>query len=399
MDVAARLARTRAPGIEWLAMHAAHRGLLGRRFARILPLDRARRTESGSLYEATAPVCVVPREVDDPLTIVEIAEPLRIEWHRLADACIDTHSSFVVREHEAYLQSAAVSLIGSGASYAAGFCRHTAFTARVTRGVACAIDRGIAVCGCGAFNWYHWLVEVLPRAMLAAKLPARFADWPLVVPPEAASVPQFAESLRLVAGQRTIHISDRGLMCVRDLVWIDSPSISPFNMTQGWPIAEQCFNHQSVLADLAQMLVSPSQRSNCALPKRVILVRSDGRRKYNQSEVVAAAEEFGFQAVSPEMLPLSEQIALFQNAEFIIGPSGAAWTGLLFAKASGRGLIWVAEQYRGLNVFANLAAQQGFDLRYLFHSLPARSTSEAYGAPYELDVTMLRTALQRMLSE
>lgn len=390
----------RTPNMARLIERAAERRLLGRRCARIVPLDSGSSVDHGTLHAAATPICALPRRVEDTSQESVATRPFSIEWHRIADACIDRHSSFIVCGSRAFMQSELRSLITDRGDFSTSRkWWHSGMTACVQSDPVAKLDRGIAVVGCGGFNWYHWMMEVLPKAMLAQRLPERFSDWPLIVPPEAARVPQFAESLQVCCGSRRLYVAPDGPLLVRDLIWIDSPSISPLNISSGWPEPRQTRHHPTVLGDLSRMLSQTGSSEAGARRRRVLLVRSNERRRFNQQEVFAVAVgEFGFEPVQPELLSLSEQIALFREAEFIIGPSGAAWTGLMFAHDGARGLIWLGEPYRGANAFANLAMQQRFDLRHFYHGLDARSTREGYSMPYSVCVDGLRDALAHLVA-
>lgn len=72
-------------------------------------------------------------------------------------------------------------------------------------------------------------------------------------------------------------------------------------------------------------------KSNLATPKRIFLTRkSTKKRHYNESEVWGVLKEYGFEVVAPETYTFCEQMALFNNADYIVGGSGAAFTNLLF---------------------------------------------------------------------
>lgn len=55
------------------------------------------------------------------------------------------------------------------------------------------------------------------------------------------------------------------------------------------------------------------------------------RHLVNEHELMEAIEPLGFQLVQPERLSFEEQITLFSQAEWIIGPHGAGLTNMLYA--------------------------------------------------------------------
>ena len=105
----------------------------------------------------------------------------------------------------------------------------------------------------------------------------------------------------------------------------------------------------------------------------------------------------GFQPVYPERLSLNEQKRLMAAAEFVVGPSGAAWTNLVFCSPGTRALCWMPEWASGFSFYSNLARIIGVDLRYVTYSTNARSTAELFLADYHLDTAAVRRALDALL--
>jgi hypothetical protein len=66
---------------------------------------------------------------------------------------------------------------------------------------------------------------------------------------------------------------------------------------------------------------------------RVFLSREqlDRRRVSNRSELLDALSDYGFETYHPETLSFPEQVALFENAEILIGPSGSSFANIIFS--------------------------------------------------------------------
>ncbi len=94
-----------------------------------------------------------------------------------------------------------------------------------------------------------------------------------------------------------------------------------------------------------------------------------------------------------EELSLKEQILLISNAEMIAGPTGAAWTNLIFCREGTKCLCWMADGYGEFSAFSNLARIVGADLRYVIHRTGAKSTGELYYSSYHLDGQEIQKAL------
>ncbi len=99
------------------------------------------------------------------------------------------------------------------------------------------LKEGILIGGAGAFNWYHFVLEVLPKALLAKYLPSQFDRLPLLVPDECRRFPSFSSALEHFSGGRTLQFIQKGQhVGVERLIVFDEPSIGPFNLIAGeWP--------------------------------------------------------------------------------------------------------------------------------------------------------------------
>jgi tetratricopeptide (TPR) repeat protein len=77
---------------------------------------------------------------------------------------------------------------------------------------------------------------------------------------------------------------------------------------------------------------APAMSSRAPTRKLYLSRRGAGRRRVdNEAEVLAALGPLGFECVHPETLSLREQVRLFSEASHIVGPTGAAFTNMLFA--------------------------------------------------------------------
>lgn len=262
-------------------------------------------------------------------------------------------------------------------------------------------SNGIKVFGMGANNWYHWLLDILPSAYLAQSLPDRFSAYPLIVPQSALEIPQFRESVELFKGTRELIGIDTELYDFEYLISIDPILHEPINMRPGyWPETSDYSFNPRVLMAYRQDILDKLDISEPSGPTRLFLARGNDRRPYNQDELLSIAEAHGFEAVYPELLSFREQVALFAGAQFIMGPSGAAFANSLFCTPGCRLLSWLVPQYSGFCSYSNIAGTVGTELRYLFgqHTTPIHSTFDAFRATYTIDVAEFETALDRMLN-
>lgn len=263
------------------------------------------------------------------------------------------------------------------------------------------VPAGIVVFGSGTLNWYHWLIEILPAACLAEGLPAEFDAFPLLVPEACLNLKTFRDSLSLFAGSRKVVGVEAGkTLRVGQLVLIDGVASGPMNLRAGhWPTLSDYCQNAGVLRRYRAAILKRLSISETRPSRRIFLARDSGRRNYNQSDLLAIAERHGFEPVFPERMTFREQVAMYAEAEVLLGPSGAAFANVLFCQPGSRSLTWILPQYDEFCAYSNLANVVGMQLRYLFVTPLTEITSsfDAYSAAYSLDATKFERALEGLL--
>lgn len=242
------------------------------------------------------------------------------------------------------------------------------------------------------YNWYHWIANVLPALDVANQgdLPVHI---PLLVPEEVQKVSQMLEALEIfLAGREVVWLGLDELVSVSNLYWADSPvDDAPFAVAAAerrplrlHPVAMEQFRAR-VIDSVGRHIPAGSR------PSRIFLARRPhSARPYNSDEVEGWALHEGFEPVYLEELSFAEQVALFSEATHIVGPTGAAFSNILFAGPSLRALRLHGGAHDYENYFANLAAVSGaqiFDLR------SAPLSGEGYVVEEEIFRAAVRTIL------
>ena len=90
-----------------------------------------------------------------------------------------------------------------------------------------------------------------------------------------------------------------------------------------------------------------TKKSSRITPKRVFLSRKNATyRRFNEVDIMKILSPLGFEIVQPENYTFEDQISLFNNAEWIIGGTGAAFTNVLFCRSNCKLLIIRATNIR-----------------------------------------------------
>jgi capsular polysaccharide biosynthesis protein len=252
----------------------------------------------------------------------------------------------------------------------------------------------------GANNWYHWLIEILPMAFLAQRLPKEYATFPFVIPKKIAQFRNFRASLELFLNGRTVVTINEIGFRFNDLIVIDPIVHGPFNLQEGiWPSREMYAYNRDLLIEYRNAILERLHIQQKSDSELIFLARENDRRDFNQAEIENIAIRHGFRLVYMERLSFPEQVELMFGAKIIVGASGAAFSNILFCQKGARILSWILPQYKGFSSFSNLAQVVGADMRYIFSepTEPILSSWEAYRAKYRLDPAVFENALKLAL--
>lgn len=266
------------------------------------------------------------------------------------------------------------------------------------------IEKGVFLGGNGAFNYYHWMIEILPKLKYIDDMQkSGFIDYPLLVSEDVVKIQTFQESLNILAPRKNLIILKKNhIYNVGELLYINAPNNFPFNLRE---------NEKMRIADFITRPSAVGYIRNALLPhqdltrrvhesgKRIFMSRRIARRQYNEDEVFPIFRDHGFHPVFMDELSLKEQVALMANAEYVAGPTGAEWTNLLFCKEGTKCLCWMADKYSEFAAYSNLAKIIGAELVYLKYHTTAKSTWELYSRNYYINPNIIKQTLDAILKE
>ncbi|KQN29175.1 glycosyltransferase family 61 protein [Sphingomonas sp. Leaf38] len=195
-------------------------------------------------------------------------------------------------------------------------------------------------------NYFHWLLEALPRLWLAQRQ-GLAADATIWLPPLRPWMDQMLNALppigRIATQGDSVTRCERLLMPARGLANIHTFSAHAFAM-----------------ADDIRDRYATKTRSG----RRFFISRStaSSRKLTNEAAVMAIAAEHGFEPIEPQYLSFREQVELFSGADAIAGPLGAGLANAVFMHP-GSAFIEIAPEGRegDATLFANLAHHRQLD--------------------------------------
>jgi len=194
---------------------------------------------------------------------------------------------------------------------------------KVCEDAAKSIDEGILLSGRNDYNWYHWMVEYLPRVIEIEKEIDLRIPWVI-----SNRVPKTGvEALQMISTRDILVCDSEKLQHFKKLI-VMSPNASVVDtILAPWERISRFNTHN--LQELRSAMRSVS--SNSRFPEKVFIVReSTHRNVVNQDTLVNIALGYGFRPISLENLNFLEQLDLFSNAKAIITAGGAIMANYLF---------------------------------------------------------------------
>jgi capsular polysaccharide biosynthesis protein len=265
------------------------------------------------------------------------------------------------------------------------------------QGAVIDIPRGIFLGGNGSGNYYHFLVEILPRLQHILD-DEMFASYPLLVDESVEQIPNFRKLIEIGSGGHP-YLALRGHRAYRvgSLAYVSTPNPAPLNLRPDVACElEHTLIRPSTIAYLRERFFRASAVPSAELPKRVFLARRPGVRNYNQDEIRTIFEEHGFVSVHMEALSIPQQVNLMRNVEFLAGPTGAAWTNLTFCRKGAEALCWMADSAPNWSAFSTLAKTAGVNLHYLRYPAGTIHTRQLHRLSYHRDPSRVRQALEQL---
>lgn len=240
----------------------------------------------------------------------------------------------------------------------------------------------------GYWNYYHLLIDCLPRVLLSREMDAA-SPRILVTRFQAARLQRAQGNLLSQIG--SIFGLDGCMEVVEgDLLHLAKATIPKQKIRF---IGSTMRFFQDVAAR------SCKERAH----RRIYVSRklTTARRVINEEAVVAILKEFGFQPVYPEQMPLGEQIKLFRESNVIVGPHGAGLANIVFS-CPGTTLFEFLQE-RGLYkipIFSELSAMAGG--KHVVLPCKSETNPNHPGHPGNMDMSVdcseLRAVLKSLLS-
>lgn len=196
----------------------------------------------------------------------------------------------------------------------------------------------------GGSNYCHWLLTSLPKLGLL-KLHDKILDHIVI---NSKKPKYIQEALDLLNIKKGVYEFSRTPRIVTGILNFCSPIGYGVN-----PNKQTCY----ILRELFKPYMLSGKR-------RLYISRSGLRKVLNEDDVIKTLLPYGFEIIKPEMLSFQEQIAIFSQAEVVIGPHGAGFSNIVFCDPGTKVLEIFSPTYIGL-CYWFLGDSNNLDLYYL----------------------------------
>jgi len=256
-----------------------------------------------TLIQRQLPITNLLHEPESAQWIVQIPNGIVVD-----DGAILTHDGLIFEDTETYLKDQHKLLKGHR---------------DITQEANIFFDGRLAVIPSpGQENWYHWLLQVIPRLKILVESGIEYDKIYVSSIPCAWQ----RESLRVVLEKLNIPmdmiIEGQSIIHAQELIVPSVPFI-PSKNRKTLPHWLTNFIHDCFLTE-----------PDLPVPQKIYISRSlaTTRRISNEDELIATLQERGFVILHLEQLSAHEQARYFNQASIIIGPHGSGFANLIFSK-------------------------------------------------------------------
>lgn len=229
-------------------------------------------------------------------------------------------------------------------------------------------DSGVLLSGRNDNNWYHWLIEYLPRALqLDASIPD---DAPFVV---SIRTPQSGlDALATLSSRDVVRLESRFAHHF-DTLHVLAPPVRVLDTTQV-PWKDGLAMNPEPLRAARKIWTGDLSAGT----EKVFLRRHSAHRGLlNEAELVEIAKAHGLTVLDPGQLTWIEQVEVFSTAALVVGASGAVMGNYLLMPAGSEILAITSQPLSDFILPAAIAHVGGVGFSYVLGAAGSRLTDHA----------------------
>lgn len=256
---------------------------------------------------------------------------------------------------------------------------------KIPFGYSKRIEKGIHLTKDHSKNYFHWIIEVLPRLSLVNSVSK---DVPILV--NSNLPPQFYEVLKLFNkdNRQIIKLRANKNYLVKKLYYPSRLSVVNDNYKQ--PIYHKDAIYSPEGIKFVRDTVLNSLNYNNKKGKRKIFISrsgSDYRQLLNSNEIEELLIDKGFEVVFPEKLSFHSQVKIFSEAEIIIGQSGAGMANFIFAPFDCQVIVMMSDaKENNFQLFNALAIASNISMKFVIGKHMSSGSKYTIHADFRIDI-------------
>lgn len=256
-------------------------------------------------------------------------------------------------------------------------------------------DKALFLCGSAYSNYYHFLMEILPRLALSEQKNI-YPDWPILADAGLKEIPSLYAALRMtnVNQHQIIWVELNTLYHVRKLAYVSPVTWAPMNMKHSlWPKGKDYVLCKQAIQCMKELITKQAAELEV---KRLYVARYQTKnvRLLNDREMAELCTEYGFQVIFPEKLSFIEQVAYFHSAEYIMTCAGAGCTNAIFCREGTTMYMVVPRRHESI-LWPTVIINAGVRL-LLIDAKIVKEASYAAGDGFEVDLQEVKKILESL---
>jgi capsular polysaccharide biosynthesis protein/tetratricopeptide (TPR) repeat protein len=227
------------------------------------------------------------------------------------------------------------------------------------------IEEGIMLCGLASNAYGHWFAEFLPKLRFFEQHP-RFSQIPIIID---EGMPQsHYDFLKTLVSNSTYILPKGRSVKVKNLLIAPTDTFFPLELLPNHTVPPEKQSSSTIgglryFDEKIRKYYGPPKKSN----SRIFLSRknSQWRRLINEPAVIAELKKLDFKVLYVEDYTFEQQVKIFQNADFIIGPNGSAFNNLIFCHPNVKAILLGQENLFNWGGWFGSFMELGYSPQYL----------------------------------
>jgi capsular polysaccharide biosynthesis protein len=303
-----------------------------------------------------------------------------------------TEDGQLLHDEEAAHSSSDVSIKYARASRAPGGMIHLS----VKQKPHASIPAGVHLMAEGDVNYFHFIVEILPRLKCIGAIDGS-KSYPLLITRGLHENLLTALAIVNEGGREIIELEPDVLYHVDHLIY-PSDTASILNIYVRPATKEEVTLSIACLRSVRDQVLTKVRNPSSMRQNRRLYVRRGKKMRAlaNEAEIEEMLIDQGFETVAIEDLSFRVQAKLFAEADIVVMPTGAAVTNVMWCRPEARILILTSDHPAiQHNIWQLLSEVSGSELAFL-RGPRANKVVGLYGVhdDFEIDVNALRSAVE-----